>query len=112
MLDEILMTILLTGNHIPTIAEVDTIAAFTDPVIRNLHITQSYHELALAMTARTGIAANWCTFATWASKQAGQTIRQEDFMRTVENVFHPAPVAMQVTPDIVATAQALGSDCS
>jgi hypothetical protein len=32
----------------------------------------------LAMTKRLGPCANWCTFATWASRQAGQTIRGED----------------------------------
>jgi hypothetical protein len=97
---------------IPTIADVERIAALDDPVMRNLHITQSYHELARAMTARTGIWANWCTFATWASKQAGQTIRKEDFARALENLLHPSPVAMQAMPDVVASAQALGSDRS
>ncbi len=29
-----------------------------------------------------GPTANWSTFATWASKQAGQTIRKEDLART------------------------------
>jgi hypothetical protein len=28
--------------------------------------------------------ANWCTFATWASKQAGQSIRREDLLRALE----------------------------
>ena len=28
--------------------------------------------------ARSGQGANWCTFATWASRQAGATIRGED----------------------------------
>jgi len=96
---------------IPSVADVERIAALTDSVIRNLQITQSYHELAVAMTARTGICANWCTFATWASKQAGQTIRKEDFARTLENVLRTAPI-MQSMPDVVASAQALGSDCT
>src|SRR5688572_23190131 len=30
------------------------------------------------MRARLGMAADWCTFATWASRQAGSTIRGED----------------------------------
>ena len=33
---------------------------------------------------RTGQCANWCTFATWASKQAGQTIRGEDLLDRIE----------------------------
>jgi hypothetical protein len=32
-----------------------------------------------------GLAANWCTFATWASKQAGRTIRREDLERAIED---------------------------
>jgi len=62
-------------DHVPASAEVDRIATLGDPVLRNLQITQCYHELASALAKRTGPHANWCTFATWASKQAGQTIR-------------------------------------
>jgi hypothetical protein len=66
----------------PTVADVERIAALTDPVGRNLQITQCYCELSRAFAARTGAGpANWCTFATWASKQAGQTIREEDLAR-------------------------------
>jgi hypothetical protein len=94
--------------HVPTVHQVDEIAALPDPVIRNLWITYSYHELALAMTARTGICANWCTFATWASKQAGQTIRKEDFARILEGSLQAAPVA-QAADDVAVSAQAFGS---
>jgi len=62
----------------PTTADVTGIAALADDVLRNLRITQCYHELSLAVHQVTGIGANWCTFATWASKQAGHTIRKED----------------------------------
>ncbi|MBI1277396.1 MAG: hypothetical protein GC179_04645 [Anaerolineaceae bacterium] len=92
----------------PTVTEVDQIAALVDPVIRNLQITQSYHELALVMTSRTGICANWCTFATWASKQAGQTIRKEDFARLLDDIRRSI-VSAQTDSDIVAAAQAFGS---
>ena len=92
----------------PTTADVDRIAALPDPVIRNLQITQCYHELAAAMAARVS-GANWCTFATWASQQAGQTIRKEDFARLLENAVRSAPVRAQAAPDVVASAQALGS---
>ena len=74
-------------NPTPTIADVDRIAALADPVLRNLQITQCYHELSTAMAALTGPLANWCTFATWASKQAGQSIRKEDLARTFENLL-------------------------
>lgn len=74
----------------PTIESVDTIATLREPVLRNLQITQCYYALSQAMTARTGACANWCTFATWASKQAGQTIRGEDLERALERLLTPA----------------------
>jgi hypothetical protein len=102
------MTTLPSLDHIPTVDEVDRIVALSDPVIRNLQITQCYHELAAVMTARTGICANWCTFATWASKQAGQTIRREDLARLLENIAFSA----QAEQEFTAAAQELGSDRS
>jgi hypothetical protein len=54
----------------PDVAEIDRIAALSDPVLRNLQITQCYFELSAALLERTGSNANWCTFATWASRQA------------------------------------------
>jgi hypothetical protein len=92
----------------PTTADVDRIAALPDPVMRNLQITQCYHELSTAMRERVS-GANWCTFATWASKQAGQTIRKEDFERLLENALRAEPVRAQAAPDVAASAQALGS---
>jgi hypothetical protein len=59
------------------IAEVEQIAALRDPVIRNLRITECYSRLAAAMEPG---CANWCTYATWASRQAGRTIRGEDLL--------------------------------
>ncbi len=96
----------MVPEHIPSIAEVDQIAALSDPVIRNLQITQCYHELSQAMTTRIGMNANWCTFATWASKQAGQTIRKEDLSRMLESVSFSA----QSVDSLVVSAQALGSE--
>ncbi len=46
-----------------------------DAVVRNLQITQCYHELSAVLAGRIAGEANWCAFATWASRQAGQTIR-------------------------------------
>ena len=85
---------------VPTVGDVDTIGAIGDPVIRNLRITQCYHELARAVAERVAPGANWCTFATWASRQAGQTIRGEDFARAAEDILESHEVA-QVITDIV-----------
>ena len=88
----------------PTVAEVERIAALTDPVVRNLQITQCYSELSRAFAARTGGGpANWCTFATWASKQAGQTIRREDLTRTFERLFAQSPHGTSVGNAAVAS---------
>ncbi|MEV0680265.1 hypothetical protein AB0I60_27490 [Actinosynnema sp. NPDC050436] len=76
---------------VPTVADVDRIAALADPVVRNLMITHCYHELSRAVAQRTGGSANWCSFAVWASKQVGQTIRQEDPARQVERVLASSP---------------------
>jgi hypothetical protein len=76
---------------IPTIEDIVRIAGINDPVIRNLNITQGYYELSQAMSKYTDGNPNWCTFAVWASKQAGQSIRKEDLPRTFENLFHNSP---------------------
>ena len=73
---------------IPTLDEIDRIAQRGDAIVRNLEITQCYYEISQCVSARIGVSANWCTFATWASKQAGQTIRQEDLLRDFEQRFN------------------------
>jgi hypothetical protein len=62
----------------PTQAEVEAIIRMEDPVLRNLHITQTYHVLKVALTDVFGEDdVNWCGFATWASKTAGAFIRRD-----------------------------------
>ena len=72
-------------SHINTIpledrlAELRRIAKLADPVLRNLLITQRYHDLSHDLSRVLGSDnANWSTFATWASKTAGQSIREEE----------------------------------
>jgi hypothetical protein len=74
-----------------TVKDVEGIAGIDDPVIRNLNITQGYYEFSQAMSKYTDGNPNWCTFAVWASKQAGQSIRKEDLSRTFEQLFHNSP---------------------
>jgi len=73
---------------LPSVDEIDRIAQHSDPVIRNLQITQCYYEISQCVAGLMGHSANWCSFATWASKQAGQTIRQEDLIRAFEERFY------------------------
>lgn len=76
---------------IPTVEDTIRIADINDPVIRNLNITQGYYELSQVMLKYTDGNPNWCTFAIWASKQAGQSIRKEDLSRTFEQLFQRSP---------------------
>jgi len=64
----------------PSADDVKRIVAIASPVVRNLEITYCYSRLAAAFAARTGKGANWCTYATWASRQAGETIRGDDLL--------------------------------
>jgi hypothetical protein len=61
----------------PGTLEVKAIVAIGDAVIRNLS-ADGYARLLAAIRSHVGEHANWCTFATWASRQAGCTIRGED----------------------------------
>ncbi len=97
-----------TGATAPTIDEVEKIAAWADPLFRNLLITQCYHELSAALATRLGPSANWCTFATWASKQAGQTIRGEDLERSLAAVLQ-TPAVIQPLREVVAAVKRLGA---
>lgn len=89
-------------RDLPTLEDVERIANIGDPVLRNLQITQCYHELSAFLASRTGPAANWCTFATWASKQAGQTIRKEDLARLLERRLNQSPAALQASETMAA----------
>jgi hypothetical protein len=61
-----------------TAEQVSCIARRADPVLRNLQITQSYHDLGVAIAERLGRRdACWSSFAVWASRTAGHFIRGE-----------------------------------
>src|SRR3712207_2285506 len=75
----------------PDVREVQRIAAIGNPVLRNLEITHCYALLAAAVAQRTGEGANWCTFATWASRQAGRTVRGEDLLDTLARRLQAGP---------------------
>jgi hypothetical protein len=64
----------------PSTDDIQRIVAIASPIVRNLEITYCYSRLAAACTTRLGEGANWCTYATWASRQAGRTIRGEDLL--------------------------------
>ena len=64
------------------IEDLSRIAKLDQPILRNLLITQRYHDLSHELAKVLGPSnANWSTFATWASKTAGRSIREEDVPR-------------------------------
>jgi len=68
-----------SSSGLPLQLEVDGIIALdAQPGLRNLRITQCYHDLSQRITSLLGETnVNWCTFATWASKTAGRFVRGE-----------------------------------
>ena len=92
----------------PSIEAVEAIGACTPPALRNLRITQAYHELSAAMVRLTGPGANWCTFATWASRQAGRTMRGEDLGRKIEEAFAGSEVVARAVITLRELRRALG----
>jgi hypothetical protein len=62
----------------PSPDDTEIIAAGVDPVVRNLQITVAYYDISTACRGVLTTDANWCTFAVWASRQAGHTVRGED----------------------------------
>ena len=93
----------------PTLDEIDRIAGLSNPILRNLQITQCYYEISQAVRGFTGDSANWCTFATWASKQAGQTIRQEDLIRAFEERFCLSDEISAALEIIASTLRRIGA---
>lgn len=70
---------MISSMPVPTDKECQEIVDNPDLVLRNLKITQMYHRLSVQLAAILGQHdANWCTFATHASKTAGNSIRRED----------------------------------
>jgi hypothetical protein len=71
--------------------DIATISTLQDPVLRNLKITQRYHDLSMALGQTIGGPnVNWSTFATWASKTAGQSIRNEEVPPLVHDLVDDA----------------------
>ena len=53
--------------------------------------------------------ACWCTFATWASWQAGQTIRKQDLARTLEHVLGSRQDAQEAAGELSQALERLGA---
>lgn len=76
---------------LPTLVERTTYIISLDdqPVLRNLLITQCYHDLAQAQLTELfgSVNLDWCHFATWASKTAGGFIREDEILAPLKQIF-------------------------
>ena len=97
----------------PLPTDIDAIAGLDDGALRNLLITQRYHDISSALLDLLGPGnVNWSTFATWASKTAGLSIRNEEVPGVVaglaaEKSFLVAPI--RETLGTVSTSIAAGN---
>ncbi len=96
----------------PTPADVQRIAAIADPIARNHQITQAYHEIACALAYWLPGGANWCAVATWASRQAGQSIRREDLRRALERLLRESVAAREAAEALEAEGATLREDAT
>lgn len=73
----------------PLPTDLPKIIAESQADLRNLLITQRYHDLSACLVETIGAPTNvnWSTFATWASKTAGQSIRNEEVPPFVRDVL-------------------------
>ncbi len=96
----------------PTPADVTRIAALADPIARNRQITQAYHDLAVALARRLPDGANWCAVATWASRQAGQSIRGEDLRQALARLVHESREALLAAETLEAESALINEDAT
>jgi hypothetical protein len=81
----------------PAGLDTGAILAETDLTLRNLYITDRYHTLSERLRSTVSVDdANWSTFATWASKTVGQTVRSEDIPAVVREVVDAADDLLQL----------------
>lgn len=73
---------------IPVPTDIDAIGQMPSTPVRNLLITQRYHDLSGGLCETLGgpTNVNWSTFATWASKTAGLSIRNEEVPPVVNEI--------------------------
>lgn len=72
-------------------ADLQRIVDLEDGIVRNLLITQRYHDLSQGLSGILGRKnVNWSTFATWASKTAGQSIRDEEVPKPLLDLIQKA----------------------
>ena len=93
------------------------------PVLRNLFITQGYHDISQRILARTGGGdMNWCTLGCWASRTAGAFVRNEEipsggvqasfaalYGRVFDNPKAPSAIPCRTIARIFSSSAVVGS---
>jgi hypothetical protein len=119
----------LPASPIVSPDDVRRVVAIDDQIyLRNLLITQGYHDLSQQILARTGgVDMNWCTLGTWASRTAGTFIRDEEIPAVLRKViegkgplqlaFHDLQVRLDPgneakPPRLIELARAILHDCA
>jgi hypothetical protein len=90
--------IAVPSNPIVGPADVRSVVALgTEPVLRNLLITQGYHDVSVAILGRTGGGdMNWCTLGNWASKTAGTFIRDDEVPSIFRKLLEGPPATEKI----------------
>ncbi len=75
------------------LGDVATIIEMPDRIVRNLWITQAYHDLGVRMCAHlTGEQGNsegsWASYGTWASRTAGSTMRNQELPAEIRDAYN------------------------
>ena len=75
------------------LTDVAVIVAMPDPIVRNLWITQAYHDLGVRMGAHlTGKEStgegSWASYGTWASRTAGSTMRYQILPSEIRDAYN------------------------
>src|SRR5688500_17674814 len=71
-----------------TLADIQRLTSIQDPVLRNLWITQRYHDLSHGLAGVVHAEnLNWSSFACWASLTAGISIRNRELPQLLISTF-------------------------
>lgn len=70
--------------------DVEEIAEMTDAIVRNLWITQAYHDLGVRMSGYLGEEGTWLSYGAWASKTAGIDMRNDELPALVRDAYDDA----------------------
>lgn len=61
-----------------------------DAILRNLWITQGYHDLGVRLSAHLSGEGTWLSYGVWASKTVGVNMRQDELPSLVREAYEDA----------------------